>query len=498
MPKLIPNERKERIVKRYKQLLNEFNSFIKSEDNKLVENELFEGSLDVPSTVDSYNIATEMEDMKVKQNKILDDLSKNNPLHISDDRKWLVCALKSEDTPYAKAYNEKLYNDYLENSDKVKAMLFRKVMTFDPSKLAACNDKETELIKFYKENHEVIDLADVLANSNGAPFYEGLDPAFVRALDQMSEPLNVIAYPKHLAEQALTDDFYAMPYMYDKDAKEIVINADEANKDFKGYVRDKLESLAGNDITLKPKAYFRAIKDINPALYIDSKFLSSYVSIQTDLNNAPDYCDYSDVIADPKNNSIFKRQEIESFNIRAVNKEYSKVYQNNWLKVFNKKNKMPEEANIKETLNKHKGGFFEKMFNTTSKEYREYEKALEDYHNPNSIYYLNDKNLRLKSNAYLEHKGVNALTDLSKLDETSRNRVQLVNNTLENLQQSDYLEKDAEKDLMRGYPVLGKSFLSEKDVSDSHEYENDNNINSPEKVNENVIDSDIKMQEVER
>ena len=68
-----------------------------------------------------------------------------------------------------------------------------------------------------------------------------------------------------------------------------------------------------------------------------------------------------------------------------------------------------------------------------------------------------------------------------------------MNNTLDNLNRSDYIEKDAEKDLMRGYPVLGKSFLSVEDVSDSHEYENDNNINSPEKVNENVIDSDIKM-----
>ena len=67
-----------------------------------------------------------------------------------------------------------------------------------------------------------------------------------------------------------------------------------------------------------------------------------------------------------------------------------------------------------------------------------------------------------------------------------------MNNTLSLLDQSDYLKKDAEKDLQRGYPVFGKTFLSEKDVSDVHEHDN-NNIIEPEKANENEIDNDIKM-----
>lgn len=494
MPTLIPEERKAKIVKRYKELLNELNTFIESEDNKIKENLLFEGSLDTPSTVECYNIAKEMEEMKVQQNRILDALAKNNPLHISDDRKWLACAIKSEDTPSAKVYNEKLYRDYQENPDKVKAILFRKVMTFDPHKLTACNDKNDKLLQFYKENHEVVDLADVLANSNGAPFYQGQNPQFVNALDQMSEPLNVLAYPKHLAEQAAGDDFYAMPNLLDYNAKEIVINADKANKDFKGYVRDNLESLAGNDLTCKPKAYFKAINDANPRLSTDDKLISTYVALNLNHDNEPALADYSDVITDPNNNAFFKRQENESFNIRAINSEYAKVYQKNWVKYLNIKNKLPEGTTVEETLNKNKGGFFEKLFNTTSNEYKEFEQAFEDYNNPDSQYYLNDKHLRMKSDAYLEHKGVNEFSDIdfSKMDATSRGRVKLVINTIQNLNQSDNLEKTAEKDLELGYPAIGKTFLSEKDVGDSFDKEN-NNIEQ-EIENENIIENDeIKM-----
>ena len=494
MPKIIPEDRKKKITARYKELLNDFNGYIKNKENKLDYNDMIDDYLDLPNTAEIYFTAKEMEEMKLQQHRILDRLSSNTPLLDSDDRKWLVCAIKSEDTPFANAYNEKLYRDYQANPNKVKAMLFRKVMTFDPHKLINCQDDDLNLMRFYKENHEVVDLADVLANSKDAPFYQGLNEDFVDAIDQLNEPLNVIAYPKHLAEHATTDDYYATPYMSQKQAKEIVINADSEKKDkFSKYVRDNLESKAGNDITTKPKAYFEAIKEVKPDINENNKFLSTYSVLRIDNNIEPTYADFSDVINDPESYDIFKRQEVTSFHARAINKEYERAFQKNWVKQLNNKNGVEIDTTIQQTLAKHKGGFFEKMFNTTSKEYREYEKALEDYHNPNSIYYLNDKNLRLKSNAYLEHKGVNALTDLNKLDETSRNRVQLVNNTLDNLNRSDYIEKDAEKDLMRGYPVLGKSFLSVEDVSDSHEYENDNNINSPEKVNENVIDSDIKM-----
>ena len=365
-------------------------------------------------------------------------------------------------------------------------------MTFNPQKLVSRKDDDLNLLQFYKENHDVVDLADVLANSNGAPFYQGQNRDFVEAIDQMSETLNVIAYPKHLAEKALTDDFYAMPYMNAEQAKEIVLNADKANRDFKGYVRDNLEALAGNDLTVAPKAYFDSINKTYLQNGVDEKFLSTYVPLQVNNNIEPTFGDYSDAIKDPSGYQVFKRQELKSFNIRAINDEFSKTYQKEWLKGFNTKNKMPVTASIKETLAKNKGGFFENLFKTTSKEYKEYEKALEDYNNPNSDHYLDDKHLRTKSAAYLDHKGVKGNSDLSKLDETSKNRVKMVLNTVNNLDDADYIEKCAEKDLEQGYPAKAVSFLSEKDVSEEHtQKENDKVMENENVININDIDMKI-------
>ena len=112
MPKTIPEDRKKKITARYKELLNDFNGYIKNKENKLDYNDMIDDYLDLPNTAEIYSTAKEMEEMKLEQHRILDRLSSKTPLLDSDDRKWLVCAIKSEDTPFANAYNEKLYKDY--------------------------------------------------------------------------------------------------------------------------------------------------------------------------------------------------------------------------------------------------------------------------------------------------------------------------------------------------------------------------------------------------
>ena len=198
------------------------------------------------------------------------------------------------------------------------------------------------------------------------------------------------------------------------------------------------------------------------------------------------------MINDPESNEIFKRQEVTSFHARAINEEYERAFQKNWVKQLNYKNGVAADTTIQQTLAKHKGGFMEKLFGTTSKQYKEFEKALAEYNNPNSPNYLNEKNLRNKSNAYLVHKTPkNGEIDLDKLDATSRKRVQLVQNTVQNLDFNDSIEKETDRELERGYPVKGKPFLAAQDVE---EIKDNNIIIEDEKVKENnLIIDDINM-----
>ena len=491
MPPEIPENVKKRIIKRHQELVDELNSVIDNKSDRINDDQDIDGDLYLPRIRECYEIAHQMDAMKQTQNQILDNYVSKTPLHDSDDRKWLICSIKAENTPEAKAYNDKLYKEYQSNPDMLKATLFRKALTFNPQKLMDCYDKNVDLLKLYKEEHEAIDLADVLANSTGAPFYEGLNEEFVQGIEQMSETLNVIATPKHLALEALTDDFYAMPEVNKKQANAVVLGADKNNKDFSKYVRDTLESTAGNDLTTKPRAYFKYLSERH--YDVDSNFLTTYVARQSN-NIVMETADFSDVMEDPNNYEVYRRSSNESFAMRTVNKEYQAAYQKAWMLSFNRNNDIKDNVPLNETLGKHKGGFFEKMFNTTSKEYREFEKALQDYNNPNSPNYLNERNLRRKGNAYLGTKTKNGVLDWDNLSGTSKKRVGLVERTLGVLDMNHIIEESVDREYNETLNIKVKqSFLKEEDLSDVSIDSNMNkSLDNNKIINNNNIEIDVR------
>ena len=470
--KPLSKNEKEKIIARHKELVKELNTFLVDPNDpyEVVENEELGELLDSPEYIASYRIADEMKAMKEKQNHILSEYSSNRPLHNPNDFKWLVCAVKSEDTPYAKEYNKKLFSDYENNPELLKARLFKKAMTFDPKKIMECKDDKHKLLEFYKENHEIVDLSEVLASSTGAPYYEGQNKEFLKALEEMSEPLSVLAYPAKLAVAATTDDFYAMPNVSNYHAGKIVINADEKNVEFPPFVRDTLEAKAGDDLSATPEAYFKAISHQRPMTF-DSDFLSTYEAVEQKGDNT-EIADFSEMGKNP-NVKIYEKYEVESLRVKFINKEYMGVYLTKWKENFNNKNNFKEGTDIQEVVNKHKGNMFERAFNTTSKEYKAFEEALKDFHDPNSRNYLNTTLLRNRSNAY---KTDNGRIDVSQLSGTAKKRMELVDNTLKALDSLDDIERETDKELLKGYPVEKKVFLSEHDISEQELNKEDKNI----------------------
>jgi hypothetical protein len=103
----------------------------------------------------------------------------------------------------------------------------------------------------------------------------------------------------------------------------------------------------------------------------------------------------------------------------AYEKEYSRVWQKHLSANYNK-----EPFDLERIKNANKGGFFERMFNTTSPEYKRFIKALEDYNDPKSENYLNKDDLKDKASAYFDYKTSDGVS-FSKLNETERNRLAL-------------------------------------------------------------------------
>ena len=68
-------------------------------------------------------------------------------------------------------------------------------------------------------------------------------------------------------------------------------------------------------------------------------------------------------------------------------------------------------------LDNNKGSFFERLFNTTSKEYKEFVKNFKKFTDPKHPDISVKNKLIASANAYLRHKGVNEAYDVFNLDE---------------------------------------------------------------------------------
>ena len=484
----IPDKEKEKIILRHKELVNQFNSLIGKEEIK--ENKNLKKELDKEEVIASYHIAREIREIDQKQNRIFDSYASKYPLRDSDDRKWLITAIKHEDTLYAKAYNDKLFEQYNLNPEKLKAVLFKEAISFAPSKIMECKDDKHKLVEFYKENKNVLDMIYVLGNSYKAPFFEEENEAFKDSLDLMSEPLNVISYPKLLASDATYIDFYALPRVNQKQAENIVINAESKKQDFSTHVRNVLESTSNGDLNIAPEAYFNNIKEVNNN--IDMQFKKNWLATY-EAHTKKDYSDhaisdFSEAFLEPNGATIKIRKDIDILKTRFINNEYMDVYRNKWQERFNKNFKSNEAFNAKGILAKHSGGIFEKMFGSTSNEFKEYSKAFEEYNDPKSNHYLDAKYLKEKGDAYLSYKTKDGTIDIDSLGDTAKKRINLIKATNKTIEESNLIEKEVDKEISKDLPVTYKSFLNDSDLEDSNDISLNESMEKPLKKNNNIIE----------
>lgn len=111
------------------------------------------------------------------------------------------------------------------------------------------------------------------------------------------------------------------------------------------------------------------------------------------------------------------------------NKRHVKDVLDNSLKACN----MPENATANDVVNRNKGGFFENMFNTTSKEYKAFVEAYKAFNEEGNPNYGNDEELEKATRAYLKHKIPNfnlpnqmpEKEEIERFSGTSRGRVEL-------------------------------------------------------------------------
>ena len=205
--------------------------------------------------------------------------------------------------------------------------------------------------------------------------------------------------------------------------------------------------------------------------------------------------------------------ERENYNTAAQNKpdvwqDRQRIYSKNFDKYFKQ---IMNNVTIDQTLKNNKGGFFENLFGTTSKEYKEFSDGLDKFMKEGPLNGDLD-GLRDKATAYLYHKlgnyddNLNKIdeAELQKLDSTSRGRVKLCLSVVDAI---DKANKDSRKeihgsidlgdemDLLKQFSknVEMEKFQNDLKNDSNSEIENNNNNIIDDNSNNNIDKDDVEL-----
>ena len=502
--KPLTQEEKNEILRKHETYVERFNSkfgalkdveYVLNEEanvqvSLLEEDEYLNERLEDEHEVAIYRLSQEIKEIHDTQDALYNDLASRFGTSQSDADLLIKRSLKTDNTKFAKEYNEKLYQDFVENPDKTIAMLYRKVMNYNTDELVQVGTDKVDLLEYYKNNHEVIDLADSMESFRKYASSFDQNEEFLNAIDgNLREPLKVIAYPARLARLGAEPEYFALPHVY-KDQAEIINNYNKENniKD-SPLVKEYLENCEDETMSESfiPANYIKGIEEQTEKKVNMKFFLNTYPMVG---NKKVNFSKYNE----PFNNEkiLLKRRTNEQVNsISHINKEYNKVYTKKWGNALNEKLGIRGEFNFANIKSMHKGSFGERwLIFSTSRAYKDFIKQMELFHNPNSEDFANEGLLKHTADAYLAHKGVTSEADFARFKGTSLKRIKLAWATSTMGRNKETIEAQADNELAKDLPPKKENIVGLDNLVNT-----DNNIiKENDKEIKNEINNNIEVE----
>lgn len=208
-----------------------------------------------------------------------------------------------------------------------------------------------------------------------------------------------------------------------------------------------------------------------------------------------------------KDNNEVDKDELERYeaNLEFVKRQYysiNKIFDANEkkrhvddvLRNSKKAGNMNMDATADDVIKHNKGGFFENLFNTTSKEYKEFVKAYKEFNDKDNPNYGNDEKLEKATRAYIKHKIPNfnlpnqmpTKEELERFSGTSRGRLEFCTGVLETINQR--FQRNLMNTCIKGLEENANKINQEEFQSVvNKDVEKDNEIANNEVVNTNEI-----------
>ena len=494
----LTQEEKNILIQKRKDYILEFNQYLPDEKKLVFDEEEFNEYLDKESTVKYYKSLTELSNRLTRQKEIYQKLINDNG-DIPADKLLLArsfaSGLKTENTAEANEYNEKLYHEYLTDPDKLFYKRYKEVLEFNPEELLKVIDDKQKLVDFYLKNQAVCDDAFVFESQMSNTFAQ-INPNLRNSISGMKKLIESLKYPGKVATAEMFD-CVAFPELTQEQASMIVAGNAQKYMGLGTPISQKfnqiLYPLNPNDI----KDDFKLIKDKG---YILGKgFFYRYVAEEYNpAKNETKEISFDDGLRKAKTNSniTYRERSVEEIReLAKINKAYNREFVDIWQHKFSLKyNNKPFVYN--EIRHDNKGGYFERFFRTTSKEYTRFINALEEFNDYTSPNFGNKKYLKDCAIAYQNHKNAQGLS-INNIDNTGRGRLILVNAVLEAFDEMDeeYVKINDEIN-NRIFDIKApkkETFLEEREVDDDLINTNSNNNNIIEIESDLNKDNDLDL-----
>lgn len=389
-----------------------------------------------PETVAIIRTMEEINKKDEKATKIMKELEKEfSKLKLNETRDYLARSfkfyLKLEDTEEAKNYNRALYKNYLEHPEEFTHVRMKNLMKFDLSELVNLGTDKVKLLEFYRDNRAICMEANEFGNPLRLESF-GRYKAFAKGMENFQSLIQKInAMSSIVDEYQVPAKYFAIPNLTKEQAAAINKNKVMFKGKLERYDSKMIDKMAGKYFKRPLPAEFYN-KYIEKGAVIDKDFILKYKAIKTDPEtNEEKEVSMLDIYEGKANVRLAERSKEEIDQISRVSKaftnRYSAVFQNRMGKTLG------ETYNIFKIMDENKGGYFENLFDSTSREYKDFINALADFTNPSKEGYLDIAKLEEKTNKYLEHTE-NVKPAKNDTNATRQGRIRLANAVLSSLE----------------------------------------------------------------
>ncbi|MDY6367075.1 MAG: hypothetical protein SPL13_00940 [Clostridia bacterium] len=473
MPYTLSEQEKQNFTAQYLRNVERINAYLP--DNLKITADLKELNkrLNDPKEQRLYKRALEIKEKEERRQDLYDQLADENRYLRTKGKTYALDRViqyqfAMENDPNAAAYNQNVIRNYYLHPEAMVQQEFKKLLKYDPtliSQIAKSNDTENLLVEFYDKNAQFCEYAFALKGSIAA-FNKGIVvDELSKNIESTASSYEMLKTASEMVQTVSESSFFVMPKL--TESQKICLensNIDIESPEFYDDVKRQIKCNAFRDVSVKEfKTFFKNL-DKDGFKYKTSGGLNTLIAIKESnggqLKNVPFTLAYlgnqvyagshffqinqkeANIVQD-----VFKRDYIAEQNfvqhdfVPANANDYNtkiRAFKFQYAANINLPLYKVENMDLRDIVARHKGGFFEKTFGTTSKEFKDVMSQVDRFYDQGSEDYHQTESLAQVGQSYLNHKGVKTIDDIMKLSGTSKSRALFCYSLVETCKRTEF------------------------------------------------------------